>query len=1114
MSGTQMTQVLAAPDLDPGAQRISLEVPQGLTIAQIVAAALPNASEADLATARVALVTQGGSAIVLRGHWHRVRPRDGVRVVIRLIPGKDALRTVLMIVVSVAAVALGGVWGPSVAGWLGVADAVGTALVSAGVSILGNLLVNALVPPVKPDNDRATSYSIAGWKNKLDPNGAVPVVFGTMRYAPPFGAMPYTEIVGDDQYMRALFLVGEGEVNVTDMRIGETSLSEYDEVETEIRYGVAGELPVSIYPRQVVEEQTGVELTRPLPRDDAGKVISGEPAEETPVVRTTGADASACSVILAWPGGLIYFNDKGKKRPRTVRVRIEQRLVEAEEWQLVETLEITAAKAEGFYRQHTWTLPSRARWQVRLTMLTAETEDSRIQQRTTWAALQTIRPEYPLDNHRPMALVALRVKATHQLSGPLDNFNCLISRICNDWDAATSSWQRRVGSNPASALREALQHPSNPKPVSDVGIDLEELAEFHAFCEAKGLTYNRVLDQTGTTFRDVLTEIAAAGRATPRHDGTKWGVVIDRPSADALIVDHVNPMNSWGFRWTRTYLNPPDAFVVTFPDADNDYKETQRTIPWPGHAGDIELTEELSLPGKVHAAEVWREARRRQLETVHRPDSYQATQEGAPRVATRGDNVMLSHYVLSRVQMVARVISVSGTLVALSNLVEMEDGTEYALRFRVFANETDTVGTSVTRRVRAVAGETDVLILTEAGDPPGAGDIVHFGPVGVESYQQIVRNVEITEDQCSILRLVDAAPQIDQELETTEIPAWSSRVGEEIAANLLQPGAPRFAAVRSGLSGTETEGLITYLIAPGSGAITTAGYQIEHRLDGAGDWALVTLPAANGGGQLDGYNTGDVVQLRALGRSFAGIDGPYSTVVTITVGAEDAPIPAALDEEAVSVTTLLGGALIQIGTGDDDATAAVQVYRSMSAVLDRETDAVGAAHAVEPQQSYSIALGDTTRSTLITGGAMDNPADWTIGADWSIAGGVASHSAGSAGAITQGHVAEAGKWYRIGLAVSGYSAGQVMPRLTGGSDRPGTAITANGQYSDRIQAASGNDHIEFLASGDFDGAIDNAVLYLETAACLTQGTHYLWIEPQNAEGAPGPAAGPFTLTII
>lgn len=151
---------------------------------------------------------------------------------------------------------------------------------------------------------------------------------------------------------------------------------------------------------------------------------------------------------------------------------------------------------------------------------------------------------------------------------------------------------------------------------------------------------------------------------------------------------------------------------------------------------------------------------------------------------------------------------------------------------------------------------------------------------------------------------------------------------------------------------------------------------------------------------------------------------------------------------------------------------------------------------------------------MIAGGTMDNPAAWDADAGWQVSGGVATHSPGVADAIGQAQSLTAGKWYRIGFTVSSRAAGSVTPRLVGGSTRAGDAVSTNGEHSARIEAASGNNRIEFVASSDFDGAIDNVMFYQETTACLAPGTHYLWIEPQNADTVPGPVAGPFTVTII
>ncbi len=152
----------------------------------------------------------------------------------------------------------------------------------------------------------------------------------------------------------------------------------------------------------------------------------------------------------------------------------------------------------------------------------------------------------------------------------------------------------------------------------------------------------------GTQLRDLLIEIAAAGRASPRHDGLRWTVTVDRP--DKPIVDHFNPRNSYDFKVVRSYVEPPDAFRVQFLDATNDYKAAERIVPWPGKEGStIVLTEEPTAAGQTDPAENYREAYRRALEAIHRPDVYTVSRDRAVQVAVRGDRVRLSTDVISRV---------------------------------------------------------------------------------------------------------------------------------------------------------------------------------------------------------------------------------------------------------------------------------------------------------------------------------------------------------------------------------------------------------------------------------------------------------------------------------
>src|SRR4051812_24617926 len=80
---------------------------------------------------RVVLVSAQGQMDVAEATlWCRIRPKAGVTVLVRVVPGFDnnTLRSVLTIALSVAAVAAGQIWAPVVLG----SAALGSALVTTG----------------------------------------------------------------------------------------------------------------------------------------------------------------------------------------------------------------------------------------------------------------------------------------------------------------------------------------------------------------------------------------------------------------------------------------------------------------------------------------------------------------------------------------------------------------------------------------------------------------------------------------------------------------------------------------------------------------------------------------------------------------------------------------------------------------------------------------------------------------------------------------------------------------------------------------------------------------------------------------------------------------------
>lgn len=1095
--------VMAAPLFDPGMARVSLDVPPGLTIDEIVTLALPHARPVS-GLLRVILVNDRGASVAEEKYWSQMRPTAGTHVVIRTIPGKNALRSVLLAVVSVAALA----FAPAVAGFLGVTSKIGIALVGAGLSIVGQLLVNALIPVQTPDAlEKKNVYRIEGWRNELRPGSPIPFAVGKHRYAPPFAAQTYTEVVGDDQYVRALFCFGYGPLRISDLRIGDTSIEDFEDIDVEIREGREGEGPLTLYPEQVLQENDGAELVRPLPRGVDGEVVPG-PSLETPVIRFTSTNAARASVILGFPGGLFSIDDKGRLNGYSVSVRIRARLNGVGVWTDVVTLNVNAAKQESFLRQHTWTLPTRGRWQIEVTRLSEDNLSTQVSDKVVLSAVQSIRPEYPINLDKPVAFAAIRVRATYQLSGPLNAFNALIEREAQV--RVDNEWVLGYGRTPATAYLAALTGPQNPYPASTTEIDMDQIADWHDWCVSKGLKYDRVHD-TQEALGEMLNAICAAGRATPRHDGIKWGVVIDRP--ETLVIDHINPRNSDQFEWSRSYFDAPDGMRITFLDETNDYVQAERIVPWPGHEGPVNLTEAIELPGKTDPDEIWIEARRRMYELQYRADSFSAMQSGRARVVTRGDLVMGSFDVLSRTLVAARVTSVTGNLVEIDE--EVLAGESFGVRFRTFADPEDVIGASVVRPVANSSEPSRGLLLSGTGPLPSVGEAIHIGPIATESLALRVRGIEAAEDFQARILMVAAAPEIDTLTDAEDPPAWDGRVGAEVDLAAAVPAVPVFVSIASGVAGTGDPDGLEVILRPGTGS--TAGvteFELDHRIQGTSTWITVNIPAASAGASLEVYSASDQVELRA--RALASTTpGDYTDIASITVGAEDPAIPEALGSDAVMVMGLLGYAAITIAVPATDAPSQIQIYRVPAGnPLDRETHAIGSPLLVAAGSTVSYTDGDGTRFNLISNGTFASSADWTEGSGWAIAGGQAEHTPGDAGLLSQALTLEAGTTYRVAFTVSDYVAGSVTPSLTGGTTVSGLAVTADGLALDRLAAVTGNNEFALDATSAFDGKVDELVVFRETETCIDAGEWDYYFEPQNSDNLAGPVLGPLFVVIF
>lgn len=1093
-------QVIKQRGMLPEQGRRCFDLAPTMTIDEIVAQSFPDAPEAVLSRVRVTMLHGRDWQPVPRAWWRHVRPHPGTHVALRLVPGDP-----FGIAINIGL-------------WLSANTALGVGVINVlayggafAATALGAAALTSLIPlPEIPDGPRAPedAYYLEGWRNQATPGEPVPSPMGRIRVAPVYAMQPYQEIVGDNQYVRVLFLVGYGRQDISDVRIGETPISEFADIDFEIREGTATDDPVTLTPIQVIEDPERIELIHDYGYDAAGNPDTGAGLIETPVTRRLASNAVRAGIVLSFPGGLYRFDtNAGENQRHTATLRIDQREVGTETWSKVTDLEYTASSSDAFYRQYTWDFPSRGHWEIRITRTSTTVAHPRFSRTVYLAAVQSFRPEYPINTDQmpaPLALIAVKARASYQLSGTLDTLNVLAQRYAPVWDGET--WTDALTRNPASHFILSLQGPENFEPVSDDEIDWDVLADWYEFCDDNELTYDRD-HRNWTNLFERLSAIAAAGRASPWNDGSKWSVIIDRPQT--VERTHIGPHNSRNFQGSRSFVRTPDAIRVRFPNELDDYADKTIVVPWPDKSAPFDQVEEWVIPGKTNPEEIQREIYRRMLVVEHRRDRWTVERDGAVRVEARGDWVWLSHPVLNSTQATARVRAVQGALIVLDAAVTMEEGQTYAIRFLDF-DEVDPVGQSVLTAVQTVAGTTRTLHVT--GDAvPAAGAMVMFGPSSDVAERALVLDIEPGEDFSATVTLTNAAPEIDTLTDAFEPSEWSPIVGQIVDVG-LDPLAPVFGGMETtaaeGVYGTDTRTLEVRLSSAPNDRALIAGFEIDHRLQGAGSWTTV----ATTGGQAEvalTYDQGDTVELVGRAIDFDGDAGPDTDTTSFVVGSDLGALPAALDMASITVTGGLCQAAILLGHSDPNTTA-IQIFRTAAGdTFDAATDVLGDPVNVASGVVVAFTDGDSTRGNALTG------ATWTAGGNWTGSGVPFSHSAGVESTLETPVAFTDVQTYRGEITVENRTTGSVTVRLTGDGDVATTAaITANGQTLIDLTATADHDTFEIVASTDFDGDVTSVQITRETLASAPQGSFEYRFAALNSDGIGSSVSSALTVTII
>ena len=839
---------------------------------------------------------------VPRDLWAKVRPKHGTLIGIRALVrgggggGKNPIATVLSLAIAVFNP------GAALLNAAGIANSAifGSLMLSNVVNFGLGLVVSALFPPPRPQIAQAQNpgaaasptYSLTGGGNRARPFEPLPMIAGTHRVFFDLGARTFTEFEGDDAYLYQVFNAGYNTLTLGDYRIGATPIDNYNGVTIE-ESGSDGVL--ELFPGNVDTTAGG----------DVSRQANGW------VQRTSSPGSTALAVELT--GSLYGVNDEGTVSVNEVYMEIEYRAVGSATWLdfqngTVGTQTIVIQNGTRTPVRKTYKITvAEGQYEVRVRKTSADATTSAAVYEIQWTQLRSYQPDTA--DYTGQQRVALKIKASGQLSGQVEQLSAIARAQCLAWNGA--SWALAETSNPAwwfraIALGRFVTLDGVSRRVWGAGLDAsrvddESIKAWGAWCATKNLTFNGVFDRAMSA-QDMLLAVATVGRASPTWANGRLGVVYDQASQPVTAVFGMSNIIAGSFSIAYQTEQLADEILVSFINPDLDWQRDTVRCLVPGTTTPTK-TRQIELFGCTSLDMAGRAGNLYAAQNAYRTRRFTWRSDFEAMPCARGDVVQLSHDLATYDYSGRLVEGSTASVLVLERTVPLAAGGSW-----ITLVQPD--GTISTHAVAAGSGDSASLTLVTAlAFNPGA-DPDH----PPYDYKWLYGST----DTPGLLLKIDSLKPIDEStVEITAIDELDAFYAAEDADYTYTPPRPIFGSANiSNLAVTET------------GIRVGMGYQVSLAVtwDAGADYGGAEVYAAlNDGPEILRGSTsgrsfafvvedGDVAVIRVVARSVMGrlVATTQLSITHTTSFADNFP--------PVDVTTFLisGTALSWLPVGDVD----------------------------------------------------------------------------------------------------------------------------------------------------------------------------------------------------
>ncbi len=506
----------------------------------------------------------------------------------------------------------------------------------------------------------------------------------------------------------------------------------------------------------------------------------------------------------------------------------------------IQTITIKDRKMELVRRSFS-TLLLTGQYDVRVRRVTPDKleSDTEVQDEVRWSVLRSIKNRPPV-NRTDVALVAVRVKATDQVSSVLARFNMLCSAPLQNWNG--SKWKLHAdnaATNPAWSFADVIRGAGAKKTLPDAQIDTAALLTWATDNGASGFQFSAYYTRD-ITQQQALQDITAVAKASPSLRDGLVSVVQDKVRTTPVQV--FTPRNSRNFKAHKTFLDPVHAIRARFVNEESNYQIDQMIVyadgfaqvagwqsdPFGQDSDHAEATnfEDMDFFGVVDTpnsrGQTWKLARYFLAASLLRPEVFELGVDWENLICERGDLVLVNHDLTLWGLGAARVVSVvmSGGDIDTATLdadVTMEGGKSYKASIRT------TDGLVYTGALVLNVGTSPTIDfspdLDVGSSVPAKGDLLIWGEATTVSVECVVKAIAPAADQGAKLTLVEHAPAVHT-AETGLIPPFNPQITFPADPTLIRPPRPKVDAVLTGdaalrlLSNRAVESAIVLILRP------------------------------------------------------------------------------------------------------------------------------------------------------------------------------------------------------------------------------------------------------------------------------------------------------------